>query len=231
MKSEIRMLALELSPLRDQTLFQFYYDIQPRWRQEKIDTLRRLPDKIQSLGAGILLQKALPGADLTQIRFGENGKPYLPGYEMQFNLSHAGDWALCAVGNAALGCDIEQMRSYKMSMAHRFFCAEETRMLEDAEGEIQQDLFFRLWTLKESFLKAVGEGLSKPLNSFCISFENSDPVLTGLENEWLLREYKAAAGYRCALCAAAGSVPPKEVEIVSCILLPNSELRTPNSKA
>ncbi len=215
MKPEIRMLALELSSLRDQTLFQKYYETQPLWRREKIDTLRRLPDKIQSLGAGILLQKALPGADLTQICFGENGKPYLPGNNTQFNLSHAGDWALCAVGNVPLGCDIEQLRSYKMSVANRFFCAEETRMLEETEDEAQQDIFFRLWTIKESYLKAVGKGLSKPLNSFCVSFDNGGPALKGLQNEWLLREYAVAEGYRCALCAAAGSVPPKDVEIIT----------------
>ena len=221
---EIRMLALEVSPLRDLTLFQFCYESQPLWRRKKIDTLRRLPDKIQSLGAGILLQKALPGADLTQIRFGENGKPYLPGSSTQFNLSHAGDWALCAVGGVRLGCDIEQMKSCHMSVAHRFFCAEETRMLEEAQGEAEQDLFFRLWTIKESYLKAVGEGLSKPLNSFCVTFTNDGPALSGLQSEWQLREYRVADGYRCALCAAAGSVPPAEVELLSCILPPNSEL-------
>lgn len=214
MKPEIRMLAMDVTPLRDPSLFQNCYETQPRWRQEKIDLIRRLPDKALSLGAGLLLQKALPGADLTQICFGENGKPYLPGSQTQFNLSHAGDWALCAVGNAPLGCDIEQMRSFKMSVARRFFCAEETRMLEEAEGQAQTDLFFRLWTLKESYLKAVGKGLSKPMNSFCVTFENGGPALSGFENEWLLREYPVAGGYRCALCAAAGSAPPEAVETV-----------------
>ena len=152
------------------------------------------------------MQKALPGADLENVSFGENGKPFLPGAGVEFNLSHAGDYAVCAVGGAALGCDIERVQTYSMSVARRFFCERETRLLEAAvTPEEQQDLFFRLWTLKESYLKAVGKGLSQPLGSFCVSFASGRPVLSGCEDVWQFREFSVAEGYRCAVCAAAGA--------------------------
>ena len=216
MKPEIRIYALELSPLTSEDVFRYYYDQQPLWRREKTDTLRRTADKIQSLGVGILLQKALPDKDLSLVRFGDVGKPYLPGDSTRFNLSHAGDWALCAAGEAELGCDIERMKDYRMNVAHRFFCPQETAMLESAPTpQLQQELFFRLWTLKESYLKAVGKGLTKPLNSFCVVFGAENPALRGLEDQWLLREYDVAPGYRCALCAAAGAVPPENVTVIT----------------
>ena len=125
---------------------------------------------------------------------------------MEFNLSHAGDYAVCAVGGAALGCDIEQIRKYNMSVARRFFCERETRLLEAAvTPEAQEDLFFRLWTLKESYLKAVGSGLSQPLSSFCVSFDTGRPALSGYEDVWQLREFSVAEGYRCAVCAPAAA--------------------------
>ena len=209
----VRLFALDVRPLADDALFHKYYALQPAWRREKTDMLRQKKDRLLSLGAGILLQSALPGADLEKVCVGENGKPYLPG-GIHFNLSHAGDLALCAVGAGALGCDIEQERAFDLRVARRFFCPAETALLE-AAGARRQELFFRLWTLKESYLKAVGKVLTRPLNTFCVTFENDLPRLEGYADVWRLAEFETRPDYRCAVCAPAGEQTPENVEFIS----------------
>ena len=213
MIDRVTLYALNVTPLQSEALFGRYYESQPGWRKEKINALRRRADKLLSLGAGILLQAALPGAELSAMAFGENGKPYLPGETVHFNLSHAGEWVLCAVSNAPVGCDVELLRRWDMNVARRFFSAEETALLEAAQNDAARaDLFFRLWTLKESYIKAVGEGLRLPLDSFTVRFVNNAPALAGLEDTWRLREYALRPQYRCAVCAAAGAALPATVE-------------------
>ncbi|MBR5406725.1 MAG: 4'-phosphopantetheinyl transferase superfamily protein [Lachnospiraceae bacterium] len=111
----------------------------------------------------------------------EQGKPhiYLPDglkdpaderQEFHFSLSHSGEYAICAVDNDIIGADIEYIDNKPVSynkIATRFFCRQEADDIKDTET------FFRIWTLKESFTKAVGLGLGLPLNSFRIIDLNS----------------------------------------------------------
>jgi 4'-phosphopantetheinyl transferase len=65
-----------------------------------------------------------------------------------------------------IGVDLEKMRSMENSeqLAQRFFCASEHRLLTQAIPEERDKLFFQLWTAKEAYLKATGEGISGGLN-------------------------------------------------------------------
>ena len=204
MKREVLLYALDCAPLADPGSFKKYYALQPEQRKQKTDAFRRRQDKILSLGAGVLLLRALPQGAAERVRCDENGKPYLPGEDIYFNLSHAGTFAVCAVSCAPVGCDVELIRAYLPAVARRFDPAE-ARLLEEEPDEARRaELFFRLWTLKESYMKAVGEGISLGLSSFCVAFEGERPVLCGMEAEWQFKEYAVASGYRCAVCAHAG---------------------------
>lgn len=96
------------------------------------------------------------------------GKPALSNYaDVQFNVSHSGDWiALISGGDADLGVDVEKIAPIDMKIAERFFSLTESRFLAAEPAEMQLETFYRLWTLKESYIKAVGIGLSMPLDSF-----------------------------------------------------------------
>ncbi len=207
MKNEVLLYALNCAPLNDPALFGAYYALQPQARREKTDAYRRTQDKVLSIGAGILLSRVLPPGAAERVVCDENGKPYLPGEDIYFNLSHAGTWAICAVSGAPVGCDIEQLGAYRYGVAQRFFHAEETRLLEAAaDEESRRDLFFRLWTLKESYVKAVGRGIAMGLSSFCVSFADGAPALSGGGDAWRFMEYNVAEEYRCAVCAHADAV-------------------------
>jgi 4'-phosphopantetheinyl transferase len=109
---------------------------------------------------------------------GEFGKPRLaPGCEsgrLGFNISHTRGMAACVIACHDVGVDVETCdRSVDIGVAGSFFAADEIALLRSASPERRRECFFRLWTLKEAFIKATGEGLARPLESFSFAL---DPV-------------------------------------------------------
>ncbi len=129
-----------------------------------------------SVGAwGVLSALLLKcGYDPTSLNIRENccGKPYISGpCPMHFNLSHSGNFVLCAISDLPVGCDIESDSRKRRNIAERFFAEDEVRYLSVITDLKERDReFYRLWTLKESFQKLTGLGFSLPLNSFSFVF-------------------------------------------------------------
>jgi len=131
--------------------------------------------------------------------------------DVTFNVSHSGGIALLAFARRReIGVDVEQVRSNfdVEAIARRFFSAHEQEQLAALANEEKFEAFFRCWTRKEAYIKAVGEGLSLPLHQFDVSLApgNKDALLatrpTGSQAAlWSLREVPAGAGYVAALCA------------------------------
>ncbi len=163
----------ETLPLEDPELFRFWMNRMPEERKRKVLALRHAESQRQSLGVGILLFQAMESRGLdgarTEIRTETGGKPFLPGVpEFRFSLSHSGNRVLCAVHDHPVGCDVERCGRDLLRLARRCFHPEEQKALEEAPEDRRQTLFFRLWTRKESFLKATGEGLSAPMSGFSV---------------------------------------------------------------
>jgi 4'-phosphopantetheinyl transferase len=114
------------------------------------------------------------GAPAADVPFatGEHGKPCVPGAELQFNLSHSGDLAVCAVTlGRAVGVDVEFIRPVEEldAIVGRFFAAGEGARIRAAAD--RERAFFECWTRKEAYIKAVGGGFSIPLTSFDTSLD------------------------------------------------------------
>jgi 4'-phosphopantetheinyl transferase len=173
-------------------VFEEYYRSLPEYRKKKIDSLKRKKDKRLSLAAEILLENAVKDAGFDyakyELKFGENGKGYFPELSgiFNFNLSHSGDYAVCAVnhGPEQIGCDVEKIRKVNFNVAKRFFTEKEYEtVLSEASEEKRLETFFRIWTLKESYIKALGTGLHKSLRSFEITVSKEGNIfLSGDEN-------------------------------------------------
>jgi len=127
------------------------------------------------VAAHAFLRRALArhaGMDPASLRFGvnEHGKPLLPDMpQLQFNLSHSGDWALCGiVEGAPIGVDVEEMRplAEHVEIAARFFSSEERSRIARAEDSLRT--FYDVWAKKEAVVKADGRGLAMPLHSFSV---------------------------------------------------------------
>jgi 4'-phosphopantetheinyl transferase len=137
---------------------------------------------------------------------GAEGKPRLAGSgAVSFNLSHSGIYAAAAVSRGReVGIDLERIRpdAAGRDIAARFFSSEERAWLEATPGV---EAFFRLWTAKEAVLKAMGTGLSTPLNALSVRPGEDAPP-------WNLRELDLAPGYAAAVAFGG---PPAEPQILS----------------
>jgi 4'-phosphopantetheinyl transferase len=110
------------------------------------------------------------GPQDVKIETSKHGKPFLSGAQnLHFNLSHAGDYALIALSSAApVGVDIEKInpKSDYLAIAQRFFAQDECSYIECNESRI--DAFFKIWTLKEAYVKAIGRGLAYGMDKFSV---------------------------------------------------------------
>ncbi|MCQ2078787.1 MAG: 4'-phosphopantetheinyl transferase superfamily protein [archaeon] len=189
--------------LGDPALFEKLYREQPQYRRKKIDGFRFMKDRVLSIGAGALLQRVLDIHDVREREpvFGPYGKPSIG--EIHFNLSHSGERVMCTVSDAEVGCDVEMVTDIDLEIARRYFFGTEYRSIIDSgDGDARKDTFFRLWTLKESFMKATGLGFQIPLDSFCVSLDDTVTVEQHVDDrEYFLREFRVESGYRYACCS------------------------------
>ena len=114
-----------------------------------------------------------------EFRRGPRGKPYLAAEGPFFNLSHSGKLALIAVGGVELGLDLEKVRHLERfdEIGRRHFSESEFAALDALEGDARQLAFYRCWTRKEAYIKALGEGLSMPLDTFDVSLCDTPKLL------------------------------------------------------
>ena len=148
------------------------------------------------------------------LRFDKNsyGKPVLaaPKSGLQFNLAHSGELGLLAVTSQShVGVDVEQQRPLEtLDLSHRFFSGNEHEMLRSLPADEQLSAFFRCWTRKESFIKALGVGLSFPLSGFEVGLEASGsdflracPAAPAEATRWKIESLAIDDGYAAALTA------------------------------
>lgn len=129
----------------------------------------------------LALKKGYGLAATPPMALGPCGKPFFPDYpRIHFNLSHSGPYALCAVGGAAVGVDVETLRPRAAALPRRVFTAEEYGWYE-AKGA-EWPAFYTLWTRKESWCKQQGNGIARP-RTVCPPLpgeEGGGPAVTGL---------------------------------------------------
>ena len=154
------------------------------YRRNKISKLMMKESKYLSLAVELLIKKACEdfGIDYqnVEIGFNEHGKPSFKNSGYYFNTAHSGNYALCIISDVECGCDIEKIKEYKTKVADRFFTIGEKKYLELSNDK--DTLFYRLWTLKESYLKCIGKGLSVPLNSFELTSKDNNIIIKGKES-------------------------------------------------
>jgi 4'-phosphopantetheinyl transferase len=175
----------------------------------------------RALARAVLAHHAAAAPD--QIAFAVNGygKPRLAlprlDRELSFNVSHTREIVACAVAwDRPVGVDVETIREPPLDLVDRYFAPPESAALRALAPADQREAFFALWTLKESFIKAIGMGLSMPLDRFAVRW--SPPALLPYGDfataaaEWHFIQASPTGTGRLALCVRVERGAPPVVD-------------------
>ena len=137
-------------------------------RRERVERMRSERDRITSVLAEltvriqIILHTGMKNEDI-RFDYGEHGKPFLHGREdFQFSFSHAGGYVAFVCGKHSVGVDIERTDREKENIARKHFTENEYEAIYTRK----EKTFAEIWTAKEAYVKYLGTGLSKGLNTF-----------------------------------------------------------------
>jgi 4'-phosphopantetheinyl transferase len=132
-----------------------------------------------------------------KISLGIHGKPQVLGLE--FNVSHSENLAVYAISQQPVGIDVEYLRSLEItSLVQRFFAPAEFTSWQQLPAEQQEFSFFRAWTIKEAYLKAIGTGLHTSLAAVVVEMDITKPGrLLAVPNtgDWQLQTLALSDGY------------------------------------
>ncbi len=173
-----------------------------------------IPDsgrQAEHIAAYELLHRVLAaeyGITVPEIARDNHGKPFLSSNPaVHFNLSHCTGLAVCAVGASPLGIDAEMIRPLRQNVLRRSFSPEEAAAVIASPNPAEQ--FFRGWTLKESFVKAIGVGISYPLREVVFSMQES--CIQSNQSDWQFAQFKLQEKWIISCCISVAETLPQNI--------------------
>ncbi|SUM53500.1 4'-phosphopantetheinyl transferase [Staphylococcus epidermidis] len=176
-------------------------------------------DKLRTLLGDILvryiIQQKFNGESSDIVyNFNQYGKPFLKNNkEFNFNISHSGNWIVVATTiNELIGIDIEKIENIDMSISNKIYSKDEYNLLK--KNNVMKndlDIFYELWTFKESFLKAKGVGLNMPMTSFEIKKHKTHKIyyVKRKERYFYLKKLDFDPCYKLSVCSTKDDFPEK----------------------
>ncbi|MFP2926149.1 4'-phosphopantetheinyl transferase family protein [Pyxidicoccus sp. 3LG] len=214
---EVHVWVVEPERINDRQLLDAYWGLLDAAEREKQRRFRFERHQRQYLVSHALVRLTLsryaPVAPAAWT-FATNayGRPEVAGEwgtRLRFNLSHTDGMALVAVGTGAeLGADIEdaQRDGETVEIADHYFAASEVKTLRALPPERHRERFFEYWTLKESYIKARGAGLSLPLDQFAFTLEpgqapriSFDPRMKDDPEAWQFVQFRPSERHQAAV--------------------------------
>jgi len=196
------------------------YGMLTKERQRLVDQAKSEEIAKKRLYTGAFLQFVLSketGIPVEQLQYRSNewGKPALDVENMlrvvssdvgdviknlHFNLSHSGDYMVLALSDSPVGIDVEHKSKNYDSLAQRCFCKEEYEDILSLQDESERKCrFLEYWTMKEAYIKCIGEGMRIPLNSFLI--KRGLKGISGIQGkDGCFRTFVIDTGYYVSVC-------------------------------
>lgn len=144
------------------------------------------------------------------------GKPYIKGCNIHFSLSHSENLVCCALGKSRVGVDIQEMLEIDfVRICKRFFHRDEIGYIMKADLKEKTNKFFEIWSCKEAYIKMIGLGLFKKLNSFKVIVKNSKYIVIDegkiQDVNLYLKNYQN--NYKLAICTKEESIKFRNIDI------------------
>ena len=175
-----KLYFANISDYYDEKTYKKGYQKVCQYRKNKIDSCKNEDDKIRSLVAGLLFEEACEEYNITnlldKLKDGEHGKPFFdcdddqfPGEQrIHFNISHSGKQVMVGMSDTPIGVDIQEMKPLKADIASRYFTEKEQDLYFRASEEECDKILYKIWCLKESYVKFTGKGLMEGLETFSV---------------------------------------------------------------
>lgn len=212
----LKIYAVNIEQAKEQVALEELYDQVPWERAQKAKRYKRTDDQWRCLAGGLLIRHMLKeeAADqnINEIQCDAMGKPYLPlAKSLDFNISHSGQWAAGVVSNHKVGIDVEQIGNGLEDIAKRFYTQQEQKFCEGSKED-----FYKIWTLKESFLKAKGTGMSTAFTSFSVITDGRMQLTEDglVDPSYMLFSRKFGGDYYLSVCVRGGEREKFEVTVL-----------------
>lgn len=155
-------------------------------KRQRINKFNRRIDKLRAIyGELIIAYMVMKEKNIKNkhISFTKNkyGKPFLKGYNnLHFNISHSEEYVVCALSSNNIGIDIEKIQNIDFEAISKQFFSEQEQKYILGNNEIYSinplNRFYNIWTLKESYIKFLGIGMSMELNKFSLNINENGNI-------------------------------------------------------
>jgi phosphopantetheinyl transferase len=174
-------------------------------RRKKVLERTQVKDQNLALLAGLMLREVLGAVSDNDLEIEPLGRPRLTGNGPNFSLSHSGPYVALSVGTPVHGLDIQELRTKPLPerLTHWTMTPEEQSFFEKDPDLL---LFIKIWTMKEAYIKATGQGLAQGLNTFTVFPFESGPRSIG--DRTVFFHLSAPKGAVMSLASLSVSFPP-----------------------
>lgn len=215
MQETIKIYALRSEGELPEDVYQKLFRVISPEKKKKIQKFLNKEDALRCLLADaftryILINDFKINEGDIVFEYNDYGKPSLKtNNTIHFNASHSGEWIVGAFCKSPVGIDVEKITPIDFGIAEHYFTKKESKKLIALPHSRQLSFFYELWTLKESFVKQQGNGLSIPLNSFTVENDENGLLMLTTENErkeeLFFLQYNLHKEYKMAVCALQNS--------------------------
>lgn len=165
----------EMDQISDERLETMMFCLPSDYRK-RLEQAKKRDRKVQRALSYLLLQycirKEYPGMFIGDFSYGEHGKPFIKGAKFHFNYSHTKSAVACAVSDAPIGIDVQDIVENYQKVMMKACSDREIRWIEESKEPARD--FTRLWTLKEAYVKQKGTGIWDSIHQLDFSYHTED---------------------------------------------------------